>query len=156
MFRDIRHLFDHTLYLQIRRIIRCGSTRFSAVTTGYHSSGSAISAPKVICKATRRDSNRDVQKCRIANRTPISLKSEVRGQRSEVRGRRSEVGSPRSKAGSPKPRAGSRNFYFLTPRNFPICSFKNFSSAGLPPAPAVCPHSDGIGTSETLGMNPAS
>ena len=39
------------------------------------------------------------------------------------------------------------------PRNSPILSFKNFSSAGLPPAPAVCPHSEGIGTSETFGMN---
>ena len=32
-------------------------------------------------------------------------------------------------------------------RNCPIFSLRNFSSAGLPPAPAVCPHSDGIGTS---------
>src|SRR5215469_11116883 len=46
--------------------------------------------------------------------------------------------------------------YFPIPRNFPICSFKNFSSAGLPPAPAVCPHKDGMGTSETFSMNPAS
>ena len=50
----------------------------------------------------------------------------------------------------------STMYYFPTPRNFPICSFKNFSSAGLPPAPAVCPHKDGMGTSETFGMNPAS
>src|SRR5215469_10095005 len=47
-------------------------------------------------------------------------------------------------------------YYFATPRNFPICSFKNFSSAGLPPAPAVCPHKDGMGISETFGMNPDS
>ena len=41
-------------------------------------------------------------------------------------------------------------------RKRPIVSFKNFSSAGLLPAPAVCPHSDGIGISETFGMNAAS
>lgn len=46
--------------------------------------------------------------------------------------------------------------YFPATRNLPIVSFKNFSSAGLPPAPAVCPQSDGIGTNETLDMNAAS
>ena len=47
-------------------------------------------------------------------------------------------------------------YYFSAARNREIRSFKNFSSAGLSPAPAVCPHSDGIGTSETFGMNAAS
>ena len=37
-----------------------------------------------------------------------------------------------------------------------MVSFKNFSSAGLLPAPAVRPHNDGIGTSETFEMNAAS
>ncbi len=41
-------------------------------------------------------------------------------------------------------------------RNAAIFSFKNFKSAGFGPAPAVCPHSDGIGVSVTVCMNPAS
>jgi hypothetical protein len=41
-------------------------------------------------------------------------------------------------------------------RNLPIVSFKNFSSAGLLAAPAVCPQSEGIGSRMTPGMNGAS
>lgn len=42
------------------------------------------------------------------------------------------------------------------PKNFPIFSFKNFKSSGFGPAPAVCPHNDGIGVSVTVLMNAAS
>jgi hypothetical protein len=35
-------------------------------------------------------------------------------------------------------------------------SFRNFKSAGLLAAPAVCPHSDGIGMNVTCGMNACS
>src|SRR5580700_7295179 len=35
-------------------------------------------------------------------------------------------------------------------------SFKNLASAGLLAAPAVCPHSDGIGSSVTVFIKPAS
>src|SRR6202163_2382487 len=45
--------------------------------------------------------------------------------------------------------------HFLA-KNAPIFSFKNFPSAALLAAPAVCPHGDGIGTSDTPGINPAS
>lgn len=41
-------------------------------------------------------------------------------------------------------------------RNLPISSFKNFASAGLLAAPAVCPHSEGMGLKVTPGMNAAS
>ena len=41
-------------------------------------------------------------------------------------------------------------------RNSPIVVFKNFSSAALLPAPAVCPQSDGIGVRVTVFMKPAS
>ena len=37
-----------------------------------------------------------------------------------------------------------------------MCSFRNFRSAGLLAAPAVCPHSDGIGVNTTPAMNACS
>jgi len=42
------------------------------------------------------------------------------------------------------------------PKNAPIFSFKNFRSSGFGPAPAVCPHNDGIGVSVTVLINAAS
>src|SRR5581483_7705977 len=48
-------------------------------------------------------------------------------------------------------------FVALSPsRKAPICSFRNFASSLEAPAPAGCPHSEGIGTSEQCGMNAAS
>jgi len=41
-------------------------------------------------------------------------------------------------------------------RNFAIVSFRNVRSSGFAPAPAGCPHSDGMGTSDTEDMNCAS
>lgn|ERR1044071_3051947 len=46
--------------------------------------------------------------------------------------------------------------YFGDVMNCPIFSFRNFRSAGLGPAPAVCPQSDGIGVRLAVDMNPAS
>jgi len=45
--------------------------------------------------------------------------------------------------------------YFLC-TNGPMCSFRNSRSAGLLAAPAVCPHSDGIGVKVTPRMNACS
>jgi predicted nucleic acid-binding protein len=51
----------------------------------------------------------------------------------------------------------ARDFHFaLSPKNFPIFSFKNFPSSGFDAAPAVCPHSEGMGISVPCGMNGAS
>src|ERR1700753_4030191 len=41
-------------------------------------------------------------------------------------------------------------------RNLAIFSFKNFASAGSAAAPAGCPHSEGIGSNDTVCMNCAS
>jgi hypothetical protein len=46
--------------------------------------------------------------------------------------------------------------YLVAAKNFPIVSFKNFASSGLLPRPALCPHNDGMGTSNTPGINAAS
>jgi serine/threonine protein kinase len=50
----------------------------------------------------------------------------------------------------------TRNRRYLLARNLAMFSFKNFASAGLLAAPAVCPHSDGIGSKVTPGMKAAS
>ena len=47
-------------------------------------------------------------------------------------------------------------YYRAAERNRPIASFRNLASAGLLAAPAVCPHSDGIGVRFTPGINAAS
>src|SRR2546421_278471 len=41
-------------------------------------------------------------------------------------------------------------------KNLSMFSLRNFASAGLLAAPAVCPHSEGIGSNFTPGMNAAS
>jgi hypothetical protein len=41
-------------------------------------------------------------------------------------------------------------------KNLPMLSFRNLASVGLLARPAVCPHSDGIGVSVIVDMNPAS
>ncbi len=90
-----------------------------------------------------------------------NVSSALRSGAIAVKGARLEVGSIQLAFRTPRLRLSSAReldfqTHFPPARNIPICSFRNFSSAGLPPAPAVCPHNDGIGTSETFGMNVAS
>src|ERR1700680_3172963 len=68
------------------------------------------------------------------------------------------IGEEPQRKNPPTSQSGKQDLFarHLLAKNAAIFSFKNLPSAALLAAPAVCPHGDGIGTSDTPGINPAS